>query len=188
LQKKGLTYEIDPGEGVFYGPKIDLKIKDAIGRLWQCSTIQVDFNLPQRFDVRYRDKDGQDKYVIMIHRALLGSLERFFAILVEHYIGAFPLWIAPVQVIILTISDKFLSYAKEVKEILERYNYRVALDESPSTLQYKIREAIKQKVPYIIIVGQKETAERKISLRQYGSEKTELLPLEEFLEKLKINL
>jgi len=185
LEKKNLKYEIDPGEGVFYGPKIDLKIKDAIGRLWQCSTIQVDFNLPQRFNVRYRDKDGQDKYVIMIHRALLGSLERFFAVLIENYAGLFPLWLSPVQVRILPISEKFIEYANEVKIKLERENFRVEIDDASSTLQYKIREAIKQKIPYLVILGQKELQNKEVSVRQYGSEKTNTYKIDEFIENLK---
>jgi len=185
LEKKNLKYEIDPGEGVFYGPKIDLKIKDAIGRLWQCSTIQVDFNLPQRFNVRYRDKDGQDKYVIMIHRALLGSLERFFAVLIENYAGVFPLWLSPVQVRILPISEKFIEYANEVKIKLERENFRVEIDDASSTLQYKIREAIKQKIPYLVILGQKELQNKEVSVRQYGSEKTNTYKIDEFIENLK---
>jgi len=185
LEKKGLKYEIDPGEGVFYGPKIDLKIKDIIGRLWQCSTIQVDFNLPQRFDVKYRDKDGQDKYVIMIHRALLGSLERFFAVLIENYAGVFPLWLAPVQVKILPISDKFLEYSQKVLLELQKNNFRVELDVSETTLQYKIRAAISQKVPYVVIIGQKEQQENKISVRQYGSEKTNTYKIDEFIGNLK---
>jgi len=185
LEKKGLEYDIDPGEGVFYGPKIDLKIKDAIGRLWQCSTIQVDFNLPQRFEVKYRDKDGQDKYVIMIHRALLGSLERFFAVLVENYAGVFPFWLSPVQVRILPISDKFLEYSQKVLIELQKNNFRVELDDSGTTLQYKIRNAISQKIPYLVIIGQKEQQENKISVRQCGSEKTEVYNLEEFINKLK---
>jgi threonyl-tRNA synthetase len=185
LEKKGLKYEIDPGEGVFYGPKIDLKIKDIIGRLWQCSTIQFDFNLPQRFDVKYRDKDGQDKYVIMIHRALLGSLERFFAVLIENYAGVFPLWLAPVQVKILPISDKFLEYSQKVLLELQKNNFRVELDVSETTLQYKIRAAISQKVPYVVIIGQKEQQENKISVRQYGSEKTNTYKIDEFIGNLK---
>jgi threonyl-tRNA synthetase len=185
LEKKNLKYEIDPGEGVFYGPKIDLKIKDAIGRLWQCSTIQVDFNLPQRFNVRYRDRDGQDKYVIMIHRALLGSLERFFAVLIENYAGVFPLWLSPVQVRILPISEKFIDYANEVKIKLEKENFRVEIDDTSSTLQYKIREAIKQKVPYLVILGQKELQNKEVSVRQYGSEKTNTYKIDEFIENLK---
>ncbi len=187
LEKKHLKYDIDPGEGVFYGPKIDLKIKDAIGRLWQCSTIQVDFNLPQRFEVKYRDKDGKDKYVIMIHRALLGSLERFFAVLVESYAGVFPFWLSPLQIKVLPVSDKFLSYAEEVKEKILENNFRIEIDTSSSTLQYKIRDAIKQKVPYVIIVGQKEQQNNKVSVRKYGCEKTEILSIEEFIKELKNN-
>ncbi len=188
LEKKGLKYDIEPGEGVFYGPKIDLKIKDAIGRLWQCSTIQVDFNLPQRFDVRYRDKDGQDKYVIMIHRALLGSLERFFAVLIENYAGVFPLWLAPIQVKILPLSEKFLDYATYIKEIFDKNNFRVEIDTSSSTLQHKIREGITQKIPYLIILGQKEQQENKISVRKYSSDKTEVWNIVDFIEKLKQEL
>lgn len=188
LEEKNLKYEIDPGEGVFYGPKIDLKIKDAIGRLWQCSTIQVDFNLPQRFDVKYRDKDGKDKYVVMVHRALLGSLERFFAVLIENYAGSLPLWLAPIQLIILPISIKYNDYAYEVNKNLLENNFRSEVDDSDATLQYKIREAISKKIPFLIILGEKEQKDRTISVRRYSEKTTQNYPLDEFIEKLKLEV
>lgn len=188
LEKKNLRYEIDPGEGVFYGPKIDLKIKDAIGRLWQCSTIQVDFNLPQRFDVKYRDKDGKDKYVVMVHRALLGSLERFFAVLIENYAGNLPLWLAPVQVIILPISIKFNDYAYEVNKKFLENNFRSEVDDSDATLQYKIREAISKKIPFLIILGEREQKNNTVSVRKYSENTTHTYQLDEFIEKLKLEV
>ncbi|MCS7231543.1 MAG: threonine--tRNA ligase [Elusimicrobiota bacterium] len=184
LEKKNLKYEIDPGEGVFYGPKIDLKIKDAIGRLWQCSTIQVDFNLPERFDIKYRDKDGKDKYVVMIHRALLGSLERFFAVLIENYAGNLPLWLSPIQVIVLPISEKFNEYAEKVnKEFLEN-NIRSEIDNTDATLQYRIRNAITKKIPFLVILGEKEQRNNTISVRRYSENTTEVYNIKEFIEKL----
>jgi threonyl-tRNA synthetase len=185
LEKANLEYEIDEGGGAFYGPKIDLKIKDAIGRLWQCSTIQVDFNLPTRFDVRYRSAEGKDEYVIMIHRALLGSLERFFGVLIEHYAGALPLWLSPVQIKILPISDKFNDYSLKVKNELENNNFRVEVDNSANTLQYKIRLAVAQKVPYLIILGEKEVLENVVSVRKYNEKNTEKFFVKDFVEKLK---
>ncbi|MEN3013597.1 MAG: threonine--tRNA ligase [Endomicrobiia bacterium] len=188
LEKKNLKYEIDPGEGVFYGPKIDLKIKDAIGRLWQCSTIQVDFNLPQRFDVKYRDKDGKDKYVVMIHRALLGSLERFFAVLIEHYAGALPLWLAPVQVVVLPISQKFNEYGYTVYKELVQNNIRAEIDSTDATLQYKIRAAVFQKIPFLVILGEKEQKSNMISVRKYSDKTTNQYNINQFIELLKLEV
>ncbi len=165
LEKKGFSYQIDPGEGVFYGPKIDLKIKDVLGRSWQCSTVQVDFNLPERFQVQYVGEDGNRHQAIMIHRALMGSLERFFGVLIEHYAGAFPLWLAPVQMVILPITDEQLAYASEIQDRLLEEGFRVEVDARSEKLGFKIREAQVQKVPYMIVIGEKEAASKVVSVR-----------------------
>jgi threonyl-tRNA synthetase len=166
LEKRGLDYQIDPGEGVFYGPKIDIKIKDVLDRAWQCTTIQVDFNEPERFDITYRAEDGQDHRPIMIHRALMGSLERFFGTLIEHYAGAFPTWLAPVQAIILPITDSQKDYALSVQRQLKEQNIRVLVDDRNEKVGFKIREAELQKIPYMIIVGEKEAQSGQISIRK----------------------
>ncbi len=165
LLHKKLEFDIDPGEGVFYGPKIDIKVKDSLGRPWQCSTIQVDFNIPERLDVSYRGQDNKDYRPIMVHRALMGSLERFFGILIEHYTGAFPLWLSPVQVSVLTISERHVEYGEKVKEELLKDNVRVELKANDEKIGYKIREATLQKVPYLFIVGDKETANGTVNIR-----------------------
>jgi threonyl-tRNA synthetase len=165
LEKKGLAYEIDPGEGVFYGPKIDIKIKDVLGRAWQCSTIQVDFNLPERFDIGYTGEDGREHQPIMIHRALMGSLERFFGVLIEHYAGAFPLWLAPVQARIMNITDAQLEYAQTVYRELRAAGVRVESDIRNEKLNFKIREAQIAKVPYMLIVGDSEVAAGQVTVR-----------------------
>ncbi|HSR35749.1 MAG TPA: threonine--tRNA ligase, partial [Desulfurivibrionaceae bacterium] len=165
LEKKGLDYQLDPGEGVFYGPKIDIKIKDMLNRAWQCSTIQVDFNLPERFAISYTGEDGKEHQPIMIHRALMGSLERFFGVLIEHYAGAFPVWLAPEQARILNITDAQLDYVEELYKELRRAGVRVAKDTRNEKLNYKIREAQVQKVPYMLVVGDKEVAERQVTVR-----------------------
>jgi threonyl-tRNA synthetase len=166
LDKKGLDYVIDPGEGVFYGPKIDIKIKDVLNRAWQCTTIQVDFNEPERFDITYRAQDGQDHRPIMIHRALMGSLERFFGTLIEHYAGAFPTWLAPVQAMVLSITDAQVDYAFSIEKELKANNIRVKVDDRNEKIGFKIREAELQKIPYMIIVGEKEAQAGKISVRK----------------------
>lgn len=158
LEHKGLSYEIDPGEGVFYGPKIDIKVKDSLGRAWQCSTIQVDFNNPERFDVTYRGADGGEKRPIMIHRALMGSLERFFGILIEHFAGAFPLWLAPVQVEVLTIAERHGDFALKVTEALREAGIRAEANLENEKIGYKIRLATVRKVPYSVIIGDKEVS------------------------------
>jgi threonyl-tRNA synthetase len=166
LDHSGLPYAIDPGEGVFYGPKIDIKIKDILGRSWQCSTIQVDFNLPDRFDIEYIGSDGKVHQPIMIHRALMGSLERFFGILIEHYGGAFPMWLAPVQAIILPITERHHQYAREVFDRLRKSGLRIDIDTRNEKVSFKIREAEMNKIPYMLIVGDKEIESGKISLRK----------------------
>lgn len=165
MERAGLSYKIDPGAGVFYGPKIDIKIKDSLDRYWQCSTIQVDFNLPERFNVTYRAEDDKNHQPIMIHRALMGSLERFFGCLIEHYGGEFPLWLAPVQVIILTVTGRNTSYAQGIFERLKAEGVRVELDTRNEKLGLKIREAELQKIPFMLVIGDKEVEDRRISPR-----------------------
>ncbi len=166
MEKKGLAYTVDPGEGVFYGPKIDIKIKDQIGRSWQCSTIQVDFNLPERFQVTYTGKDGAKHQPIMIHRALMGSLERFIGVLIEHYAGSFPLWMAPEQARILNITDDQAEYCSGVYEELRSKGVRVEKDLRNEKLNYKIREAQIMKVPYMLIIGEREREEGTVTVRK----------------------
>jgi threonyl-tRNA synthetase len=166
LKEGGYSYQVDPGEGVFYGPKIDVKIKDALGRSWQCSTVQIDFNNPQRFELTYVGEDGKTHAPIMVHRALLGSIERFFGILLEHYGGAFPAWLAPVQAMVLPISEKHQCYAQQVEKKLREKVCRVALDLRNEKIGLKIREAEKAKVPFMIVVGDREAEAEMISVRQ----------------------
>ncbi|MDW7772513.1 MAG: threonine--tRNA ligase [Desulfobulbaceae bacterium] len=182
LVKKGIEYELDPGEGVFYGPKIDIKIKDQLGRSWQCSTIQVDFNLPERFEMSYTGDDGQEHQPIMIHRALMGSLERFVGVLIEHYAGAFPLWMAPEQARILNITDDQYKYCEAVYDRLRKLNIRVEKDLRNEKLNYKIREAQLMKVPYMIIIGEREKEEGKITVRKRNGENLPPMTLREFAE------
>ncbi len=163
----GLPYIVDPGEGAFYGPKIDLKVKDAIGRTWQCSTIQVDFNLPERFDLKYIDENGERQQPIMVHRAIVGSLERFFGILIEHYGGFFPLWLSPVQVSVLPISEKYSEYAHYVFDILKKNGIRAELDDRSEKIGYRIREAENKKINYMFIAGEKEQAEKTVAVRKH---------------------
>ncbi len=170
MDKKGLVYEIDPGEGVFYGPKIDIKIKDQLGRSWQCSTIQVDFNLPERFEMSYTGEDGAGHQPIMIHRALMGSLERFIGVLIEHYAGSFPLWMAPEQARILNITDDQAEYCQEVYAQLRKAGVRIEKDLRNEKLNYKIREAQLMKTPYMLIVGDREKADGTITVRKKNGE------------------
>ena len=170
MEKKGLSYTLDPGEGVFYGPKIDIKIKDQIGRSWQCSTIQVDFNLPERFNVTYTGKDGAQHQPIMIHRALMGSLERFIGVLIEHYAGSFPLWMAPEQARILNITDDQAEYGCRVYEQLRKRGVRVEKDLRNEKLNYKIREAQIMKVPYMLIIGERERENGTVTVRKKNGE------------------
>jgi threonyl-tRNA synthetase len=165
LEKRGLPYQVDPGEGTFYGPKIDLKIKDSIDRSWQCSTVQVDFHNPNRFEMEYIAEDGKAHRPVMVHRALMGSLERFFGILIEHYAGAFPLWLAPVQAVVVPVTEKHQAYALEVGERLRACGLRVHVDDRNEKLGYRIREAQVQKVPYMLVVGDKEVEGRSVSVR-----------------------
>ena len=185
LKSSGLPYQIDRGEGVFYGPKIDIKIKDAIGRLWQCTTIQLDFNLSERFNLAYVAEDGNFHRPFLIHRALLGSLERFFGVLIEHYKGNFPLWLAPVQMIILPISERHEAYAREIQSIFRAQGFRVQVDDSREKVNKKIREAELQKIPLMAVVGDKEVADRKISLRIHGQGDRGQMAINDLIDKIK---
>ncbi|MFY9270776.1 MAG: threonine--tRNA ligase [Candidatus Manganitrophaceae bacterium] len=183
LKKKGLTYQIDPGEGVFYGPKIDMKIKDVLGRSWQCTTIQVDFNLPDQFGITYRGEDGGEHQPIMIHRALMGSIERFFGILIEHYAGAFPVWLAPVQTLILPITERHREYAGVVDRQLRESGVRCHVDDRNEKIGLKIREAQLSKVPYMLVVGDREVTDRTLSVRNRAGESVGF-PLDVFQKKI----
>ncbi|MCD6115229.1 threonine--tRNA ligase [bacterium] len=166
LDKMKLKYEIDKGGGAFYGPKIDIKIKDSLGRPWQCTTIQVDFNLPQRFKMEYVDKDGKRKEPIMIHRALLGSIERFVGVLLEHYAGALPLWLSPEQIWVIPVGASHKNYAKKIVQELQEMSFRVKLKDEKETLSKRIREGEIQKIPYILVVGDKEVKSKKVRIRK----------------------
>jgi threonyl-tRNA synthetase len=170
LETKGLLFEVDPGEGVFYGPKIDIKVKDSLGRPWQCSTIQVDFNNPDRFDIKYRGADGKEHRPIMIHRALMGSLERFFGILIEHFAGEFPLWLAPVQLSVLTIAERHSLHAEKIVSWLKQNGIRAELDSDNEKIGNKIRNSAMRKISYSTIIGDKELHENKMSLRMRNGE------------------
>ena len=184
LNNKKLDFEVDPGEGVFYGPKIDIKIKDSLNRYWQVSTVQVDFNLPERFDISYIEEDGQRHRPIMLHRALMGSLERFFGCLVEHYAGAFPLWLAPVQVVLCTITDNQIEYAEKLAQRFEESDIRVEKDLRNEKIVFKIREAQLQKIPYMIVLGDKEVESQTLGVRKRRSKETRTLDFETFLSEL----
>jgi len=185
LEKLDLHYEVDPGEGVFYGPKIDIKLKDALGHVWQGPTIQVDFNLPQRFNVCYIGEDGLEHNVVMIHRTVLGSMERFLACLTEHYGGAFPVWLSPVQTIIIPIADRHVDYAHEIGSDFKNEGIRVRIDDRSERMNLKIREAQLEKVPYMLIIGDKEMASSSASLRLRSGEDLGLGTLVEVKNRIK---
>jgi len=168
LESRGRSYQVDEGGGAFYGPKIDLHVKDAIGRSWQCGTIQFDFNLPDRFDLNYIGADGRKHKLVMVHRALLGSLERFFGILLEHHAGNFPVWLAPEQAAVLSVSERSAEYADSVVQQLRGAGVRAILDARPEKIGLKIREAEMQKLPYMLIVGDRESQSQTVSLRAHG--------------------
>ncbi len=184
LEKKGLDYSIDPGEGVFYGPKIDIKIKDVLGRSWQCTTIQVDFNLPERFGVEYIAEDGNARQPIMIHRALMGSLERFFGVLIEHYAGAFPVWLSPVQAVVCTITGRQEAYAKQAVDELKAAGVRAEADIRNEKIGFKIREATLRKIPYILVVGDKEQEKGTVAVRLRNGKDLGPMPRAEFIGKI----
>ena len=185
LKRAEVEYEVDHGGGAFYGPKIDLKVKDAIGREWQLSTIQFDFNLPERFDLTYIGEDGQAHRPYMVHRALLGSLERFFGVLIEHYAGAFPVWLSPTQVAIIPIADRHLDYARLVAAQLRKAGLRVMLDERAERMNAKIRDAQNQKIPYMLVIGDKEVENEQVALRLRNGENPGAIPVAAFLERAK---
>ncbi len=185
LEQCDVQYQVDPGEGVFYGPKIDIKIKDVLKRSWQCTTIQVDFNLPRRFNLKYSDAHGKIQQPIMIHRALLGSLERFFGVLIEHYGGFFPLWLSPVQVIVIPINDRNLDYAHSIYQKLRAGSIRVELEHRSEGIGKKIRDAELQKIPYILIVGDEEEKEGNISFRIHKKGDQGKIDLEAFMAQVK---
>jgi threonyl-tRNA synthetase len=184
LKAKNIPYSICEGEGAFYGPKIDVKLKDALQRRWQCATIQCDFTLPERFDLTYVGADGQRHRPVMLHRVILGSLERFMGVLVEHYAGAFPVWLAPVQTILLPITDRVHVYAQEVEQLMRDAGLRVELDSRPETLRYKIREAQLQKIPYMVIIGDREAESRTLSPRLRDGTEWKDVPVETFIARV----
>ena len=183
LVRSGLEFDVDRGGGAFYGPKIDLKVKDAIGREWQLSTIQFDFNEPERFDLTYIGEDGQPHRPYMIHRALLGSLERFFGVLIEHYAGAFPVWLSPVQAVMIPIADRHLDYARQVARELKQAGIRVSVDERPERMNAKIRDAQNQKIPYMLVIGDKEQEAGQVALRLRNGENPGPLSIKDFMDR-----
>ncbi|MBQ6516644.1 threonine--tRNA ligase [bacterium] len=187
MDRRGMKYDINEGDGAFYGPKIDFKVKDALGRTWQCATIQLDFNLPERFNIKYQDKDGSMKTPVMLHRVIFGSMERFHGILIEHYAGAFPLWLAPTQVSIVPIAnDKHAEFAEKVYKEMRKESIRVNLDDRSESMNYKIREALQQKkVPYVCVIGDKEIAEDSVAVRKRGEGQIGTFKVSEFIKMLK---
>jgi len=188
IEAKGIPYVINPGDGAFYGPKLDYHIEDSLGRTWQCGTIQLDMNLPERFQIEYVGEDGQKHRPIMIHRACFGSMERFIGILTEHYAGAFPTWMAPVQVKILPISEKHVEYAKDLAKQMHRDYVRVEEDDRSEKIGYKIRQAQMAKVPYMLVVGDKEVEEGTVNVRKHGGDELGSVPFEEFFNSIKTEI
>ena len=184
LNEKGIEYELDEGGGAFYGPKIDIHIEDAIGRLWQCTTVQFDFNLPERFDLKYISTEGNEIKPIMIHRALLGSVERFFGVLVEHYAGSFPMWLAPVQIMFIPIADRHIDYCNQISDVLKEKDFRSVVNDSSERMNAKIREAQMQKIPYMIVIGDNEISQNKLSIRTRSGENIPDIDLNEFINLL----
>jgi len=184
LTKEGLKYEVDEGGGAFYGPKIDIKIRDALKREWQMSTIQFDFNMPERFDMKYIGEDGKEHRPFMVHRALLGSIERFFGVLIEHYGGAFPIWLAPVQAVVIPVSHNFIEPSKKIADELKANGIRVQLDERNEKIGYKIRDWETQKIPYMLIIGEKEISSGNVSVRQHKKGDLGLFTLKDFSDKI----
>ncbi|MBI4334055.1 MAG: threonine--tRNA ligase [Chloroflexi bacterium] len=182
LEKSNIQYQIDPGEGVFYGPKIDIKIRDAIGHQWQGPTIQVDFNLPQRFDVNYVGDDGKEHQVVMVHRTVLGSMERFMACLVEHYAGAFPVWLAPIQAALVPIADRHVPYARQIGHTLLQKAIRNKIDDRSERMNLKIREAQLEKVPYMLVIGDREMAGSQVAVRERSGKDLGPMALDRFIE------
>ncbi len=188
-KKTGKEFKINPGDGAFYGPKLDFHIKDALGRSWQCGTIQLDMNLPERFDLTYVDKDGFKKRPIMVHRVIFGSIERFFGILIEHFAGAFPLWLAPVQINIIPVNNEYhMEYAKQLEQVFKEHGLRINFDSREEKLSYKIRESQTKKVPLTIILGDREKESKVVTYRLYGQEKSYTIVVDEFISKIQNNI
>ena len=185
IEAKGIDYVINPGDGAFYGPKLDYHIEDSLGRTWQCGTIQLDMNLPERFNVEYIGEDGQKHRTIMIHRACFGSMERFIGILTEHYAGAFPTWMAPVQVKVLPISEKHVEYANQLAKQMRHDYVRVEVDDRNEKIGYKIRQAQMEKVPYMLVVGDKEMEDNSVNVRKHGGDELGTVPFDEFFNSIK---
>ena len=189
MEKKGIKYILNPGDGAFYGPKLDFKLKDSMNRIWQCGTIQLDMNLPERFDLTYISESGDKVRPIMLHRALFGSIERFIGILIEHFAGVFPLWLAPEQIKVIPVNNLYhLDYAKEVLAKLQKLGIRASIDDRNEKMNYKIREAQTSKIPYTLVLGDKETAEGLITYRVHGEQKSTTLNYDEFVEMLQKEL
>ena len=188
IEAKGIDYVINPGDGAFYGPKLDYHIEDSLGRTWQCGTIQLDMNLPERFNVEYIGEDGQKHRTIMIHRACFGSMERFIGILTEHYAGAFPTWMAPVQVKVLPISEKHVEYANQLAKQMRHDYVRVEVDNRNEKIGYKIRQAQMEKVPYMLVVGDKEMEDNSVNVRKHGGDELGTVPFDEFFNSIKIEI
>lgn len=188
IEAKGIPYVINPGDGAFYGPKLDYHIEDSLGRTWQCGTIQLDMNLPERFNVEYIGEDGQKHRTIMIHRACFGSMERFIGILTEHYAGAFPTWMAPVQVKILPISEKHVEYANQLAKQMRHDYVRVEVDDRNEKIGYKIRQAQMEKVPYMLVVGDKEMEDNSVNVRKHGGDELGTVPFDEFFNSIKVEI
>jgi threonyl-tRNA synthetase len=188
LSRLALAYEVDPGEGVFYGPKIDIKFEDALGRGWQGPTIQVDFNLPQRFNVTYIGEDGKEHLVAMIHRTVLGSMERFLASIIEHYGGAFPVWLAPVQVMVIPVADRHLDYAGKLGTELKSEGIRAEVDTRSERVNLKIRQAQLDKIPYMLVVGDKEVAAATVSVRLRSGEQLTSQSLDDFKKTVRTTI
>ena len=185
MDKRGMKYEINEGDGAFYGPKIDFKVKDALKRTWQCATIQLDFNLPERFEIKYQDKDGALKTPVMLHRVIFGSMERFHGILIEHYAGAFPAWLAPHQVALVPIADRHNDYMEEVYKKLRQKGIRVIFEEKSESMNYKIRDYLQnKKVPYVLVAGDKEIESQKVAIRKRGVGQIGEMSIDEFIDKL----
>jgi threonyl-tRNA synthetase len=185
LEEKGLEYQVEAGEGAFYGPKIDIKLKDALSRRWQCATIQCDFTMPDRFDLTYIGEDGEKHRPVMLHRVILGSIERFIGVLIEHYAGAFPMWLSPVQAIVLTVTDRAAEFAQKVGERLRAEDVRVELDLRNEKLGYKIREAQLQKIPYILVIGDKEVEQGGVAPRLRSGDDLGFMTLDDFVARIK---
>jgi threonyl-tRNA synthetase len=183
LNSIGKEFKVNPGDGAFYGPKLDFKLRDSMKRIWQCGTIQLDMNLPERFDLTYIDSNGEKKRPVMLHRALYGSIERFIGILIEHYGGAFPTWMAPVQVKVIPVNNDYhLDFSKKLVEIMQNQKIRVEMDDRDEKLGYKIREAQTKKIPYQIVIGDKEISDNEVTYRRYGEQEQTTVSVEGFIK------